>query len=226
MVLGAGRATRLAPLGLSVPKVLVDVRGRPLLERQLDYLARERIERVVVNAHHLAETIVSFARAYTGPIDLTVITEPQLLGTAGGVRNALGRLGEEPFFVLYGDVLIDEPLAPIVAAHGRRRAAATVTVYETDDVEGKGTVIADADGRVVAFAEKPARASTPALVNAGLYLLDPSFLRDLPPGVELDFGHDVFPGALTRGAQILAHRLAHPVIDVGTPEGLALARRM
>src|SRR3954454_22943445 len=94
MVLAAGRGTRLGSLGLTVPKVLVDVGGRPLLERQLDYLAREGIERVVVNAHHLAEAVDSFAREYTGALELSVVTEVQLLGTAGGVRNALDVLGD------------------------------------------------------------------------------------------------------------------------------------
>ena len=224
MILGAGRGTRLASIGMSVPKVLVEIAGRPLLERQIDYLGRQGVERVVINAHHLADAIESFARKHTGPVELTVVTEPKLLGTAGGVRNALHVLGEEPFFVLYGDVVMDEPLGPVAAAHGQRAASATVTVYESDDVEGKGTVLVDADGWVTAFAEKQARPPRPALINAGLYVLEPGFVAGLPPGEESDFGLDVFPAALAGGARILAHRLERPVIDVGTPDGLDLAR--
>jgi NDP-sugar pyrophosphorylase family protein len=225
MILGAGRGTRLAPLGLDVPKVLVDLEGSPLLERQIAYLAREGVGHVVINAHHRAEAIVSFAREHTGAPELSIVTEPTLLGTAGGVRNALELLGDEPFFVLYGDVVVDEPLAPIEAEHRRRGAAATVTVYESDDVKGKGTVLTDSDGWVTAFAEKAATATPgPALVNAGIYLLDPAFVADLPSGVELDFGHDVFPKAVARGERVLAYSLSGPVIDVGTPDGLERAR--
>src|SRR4051812_50224734 len=111
MILGAGRGTRLAELRLDVPKVMVDIGGRPLLERQIDYLAREGIERVVINAHHLAEAIESFARKHTGSVELTVVTEPELLGTAGGGRNAPPPLGAHPFFLLLRPVPGRVPLA-------------------------------------------------------------------------------------------------------------------
>lgn len=226
MVLGAGRGTRLASMGLRVPKVLVEVSGKPLLQRQIEYVGRQGVKRVVINAHHLSEAIEDFARDYTGPVELTVIREPALLGTAGGVRNALDRLGPAPFYVLYGDVLVDEPLDAVAETHERSGAAATVTVYETLDVEGKGTVLVEADGRVTGFAEKQdVSTARPALVNAGLYLLDPAFVTGLAPGVECDFGHDVFPAALASRTPMHAHRLARPVIDVGTPAGLELARR-
>jgi mannose-1-phosphate guanylyltransferase len=224
MILGAGCGTRLARIGLSVPKVLVQVGGRPLLESQIEYLGREGIERVVVNAHHRAEAIESFARAYDGAVELTVVTEAKLLGTAGGVRNALDILGDDSFFVLYGDVIFDEPLASIADVHRTRRADATLTVYESDTVEAKGTVIVDEEGWVTRFAEKQAPAGPPAFINAGLYLLEPAFVADLPAGVECDFGHDVFPAAVVRGSRMLTYSLPEPVIDVGTPEDLARAR--
>lgn len=224
MILAAGRGTRLGRLGLTVPKVLVEIGHQPLLRSQIDYLGRQGIERIVVNAHHRAEAIERFAARHPGPRALTVITERTLLGTAGGVRNALDVLGPEPFFVLYGDVVIDAPLAPIVQAHRRWGAAATVTVYRSDAVKGKGTVVVDREGRVRRFAEKEAAVRGPSLINAGLYLLEPRFIADLPRGQELDFGHDVFPAALARGCWVLAYELAQPVIDVGTPQGLALAR--
>lgn len=224
MILAAGRGTRLGRMGLGMPKVLVEVGQQPLLQSQIQYLAREGVERVVINAHHHADAIERFADRYQGPLTLIVIREQKLLGTAGGVRNALDVLGPEPFFVLYGDVVIDEPLAPIASAHRRRAAAATVTVYESDAVEGKGTVLVDRHDWIRSFIEKQGNIDGPSLINAGLYLLEPSFVEDLPPRTELDFGHDVFPAALARGSRILAHKLPQPVIDVGTPEGLARAR--
>jgi len=224
MILGAGPGTRLAELGLTVPKVLVPVGGRPLLATQIDYLAEQGVERVVVNAHHLAEAIQLFVAEYVGPVELTVVTEAKLLGTAGAVRNALAILTAEPFLVLYGDVVVDQPLAPMISDHFARGAAATVSVYESQIVKGKGTVAVDRDGWVTRFVEKGPNVRPPALINAGLYVLEPALLAGLPRGEELDFGHDVFPSALRHGVRILAHRLPHPVIDVGTPEGLALAQ--
>jgi NDP-sugar pyrophosphorylase family protein len=83
-----------------------------------------------------------------------VVTEPELLGTAGGVRNALPLLGAEPFVVLYGDVLTDAPLAPLQDAHARSGAAATLAVYESHETDGKGTIEVDGRDRIVAFREK------------------------------------------------------------------------
>jgi mannose-1-phosphate guanylyltransferase len=229
MVLAAGRGTRLAALDLGVPKPLVEIGGEPLLARQLRYLEAAGVQRVVVNAHHLSEAIEEFARQYRSrspaTAELVVIVEPQLLGTAGGVRNALDRLGPTPFVVLYGDVLVDEPLALLIDAHAESGALATLAVYESDELDGKGTVEVDAAGRVTGFIE---RGSFPpghrALVNAGLYVVDPALLREVAPGSFCDFGHDVFPAALARGERLATHLLAAPVIDVGTPEGLRRAR--
>jgi mannose-1-phosphate guanylyltransferase len=224
MILAAGRGTRLGCTGLMMPKALVEVGGQPLLQSQIEYLAREGVERVVINAHHRAEAIERFVDRYRGSVSLTVIRERKLLGTAGGVRNALDVLGPEPFYVLYGDVVIKEPLVPIADAHLRTAAAATVTVYESHVVEGKGTVEVDKQGWIRRFAEKQTTARVPSLINAGLYLLEPSFVTEVPPRTEIDFGHDVFPAALALGSRVFAYKLSRPVIDVGTPEGLALAR--
>lgn len=224
MLLAAGRGTRLQQLGLGVPKVLVDIGGDPLLAHQLRYLEREGVTRVVVNAHHLAEQVVDFARSYAGPVELLTVVEERLLGTAGGVRGALHHFDERSFAVLYGDVLLDASLPAVFAAHRSKGAAATLTAYESDAVLGKGLIEVAADGRVTAFVEK-GRSSGGGLVNAGLYVVDRSLIEALPPDTELDFGHDVLPAAIDGGKPVFAHLLRSPVLDVGTPEALALARR-
>jgi mannose-1-phosphate guanylyltransferase len=227
MILAAGRGTRLGELGRTVPKVLVDVGGEPLLARQIRYLKDEGVQRIVINAHHLASQIESFVADHPDAADIDVVVESTLLGTAGGVRNALVYLGDEAFVVLYGDVIVDEPLGAVSETHTRTRATATITLYQTTEIEGKGTVQITSEGVVSAFREKVASSPTDsvAYVNAGLYILDSDLLRSLPPDVELDFGHDVFPAALARGDTIAAHILAAPVIDMGTPAMLELARR-
>lgn len=229
MLLAAGRGTRLAPLGLSVPKILVDVAGEPLLARQLRYLAGEGATRVVVNAHHLAEQVQAFAADHSGRPDLVVITERELLGTAGGVRNALGQFSSDPIIILYGDVLTEAALPPIIASHRESGVAATITVYESTETAGKGTVGVDGQDRLLGFHEKADwRAPGPPrteLINAGLYVLQRSFVADFVRERQVcDFGHDVFPEALSRGVEIGVHRLAAPVLDIGTPPTLRQAQ--
>jgi NDP-sugar pyrophosphorylase family protein len=228
MILAAGRGTRLGELGRTVPKVLVDIGGEPLLRRQIRYLEAGCIENIVVNAHHLAAQIEDFVANHPSQANLQVVVEPQLLGTAGGVRNALALLGDDAFAVLYGDVVVDEPLGLLCETHRRTRAAATLALYQTTEIDGKGTVEIGPDGLVSAFHEKARTslaAGTVAYVNAGLYIIDPCLMRDLPQGVELDFGHDVFPSALNHGQRLAGHVLNAPVIDVGTPAMLELACR-
>jgi NDP-sugar pyrophosphorylase family protein len=227
MVLAAGRGTRLEALGLGVPKALVEIGGEPLLARQLRYLHGGGVQRVVVNAHHLGEAIEDFAAEYRSGAggELVVALEPDLLGTAGGVRNALAQLGEDAFLVLYGDVLFDEPLDALMATHRARGAAATLTVYESDRLEGKGVVEIDDDGLITHFVEKGERdPGARGLVNAGLYVVEPRLLAGLDPGEVADFGHDVFPEALERGERLAVHLLPAPVLDVGTPADLERAR--
>jgi NDP-sugar pyrophosphorylase family protein len=224
MILAAGRGTRLGSLGRSIPKVLVPVGGRPLLERQLEYLAGEGFSRVVINAHHLADQIASFIEIYRGPLEVTCIVEEELLGTAGGVRNALGLIGEGTFLVLYGDVMIDEPLTPLLEAHLRQQSLATLVVHEAQSAEGKGVVRVDHTGRVTAFEEKKQGRLGPALINSGVYVIEPDLVAPLRAGTPSDFGEDVFPRALKQGLRIFSYPTATPVIDIGTPDGLARAR--
>jgi len=228
MILGAGRGTRLGAASRTVPKILVDIAGQPLLQRQVVYLHAQGTRRVVVNSNHRAEKVEAFVHAYDGPVEVVEVREPALLGTAGGVRHALDQLGDQPFVVLYGDVLVGESLGALFAAHAANGAQATITVYESAELLGKRTVQVREDGRVYGFTEKaaPAGADEMGLINAGIYVIDPEFVADLPLGTELDFGCDVFPSAIEHQASIAAVRLAAPVIDVGTPAGLERAHAL
>jgi NDP-sugar pyrophosphorylase family protein len=224
MVLAAGLGTRLGPLGRTTPKVLLPIDGRPLLARQLELLAAAGVERVVVNAHHLASQIEAFLAAYPPPPEVVCSVEPRLLGTAGGVRRALSHLEPGPFIVVYGDVVVAEGLTPLVETHARTRPSATLAVHEERFAAGKGVVEVDDEGRVTAFVEKGSHGVGHFLVNSGVYVLESSVVASLPDGVALDFGHDVFPELLAAGRTMVAHRLERPVVDIGTEEGLARAR--
>jgi NDP-sugar pyrophosphorylase family protein len=226
IVLAAGLGTRLGDLGEQIPKVLIRVGGRPLLARHLELLGQAGVQRVVVNAFHLASHIEDFTREYEGPLELVCTVEPGLLGTAGSVRRALPYLEPGPFLVLYGDVVVHDRLESLVASHAKARPAATLAVHEEPSAEGKGVVKVDASGRVAAFVEKGEHGPGPFLVNSGLYMIESELVSGLPENAPYDFGHDVFPRALRRGETMLVHRLARPVVDIGTEEGLARARAL
>ncbi|MDQ2759949.1 MAG: NDP-sugar synthase [Actinomycetota bacterium] len=223
LILAAGKGMRLGELGRRCAKVLVSIDGRPLLDLQLEHLARQGVQRVVINAHHLSSQITEHIRCYTGTLRVTVLVEPSLRGTAGAAINALSALGDRTFLVLYGDVLNFEPFAPLLRTHFETGAVATLCVYERDETRNKGVVETDERDRVTSFAEKdPARAG-PGLVNAGLYVIEPLLLAGFPRDACLDFGHDVFPAALRAGHHLHVRRIPNPVLDIGTPEDLVRA---
>jgi NDP-sugar pyrophosphorylase family protein len=224
MILAAGLGTRLGALGAATPKILIEVGGRPLLERHLEYLADSGVARAVINVHHHADDVEEFVASYDGPLQVVCIREERLLGTAGGVRNALPELVPGAFLVIYGDILVQEPIRAMLDLHRESAARVTLAVHQADSAEGKGTVDVDPGGRVLRFAEKAGKfASGPALINSGIYVVETSAVEQLEPGRFADFGQHVFPALVAAGERLMAFRLAKPVIDIGTPEGLALA---
>jgi NDP-sugar pyrophosphorylase family protein len=222
MILAAGRATRLGALGRERAKTLIEIDGRPLLEHHLRYLGDQGVTRVVVNASHLAEQLVDFASGWQGPPALEVAVEDEPLGTAGGVIDALGRFEPGPLAVVYGDIIVSEPLARMGALHAGSGAVATLAVFDSDDVAAKGVVELEGD-RITGFREKDPEIAE-GWVNAGVYVIDPSLLDGFAAADHPDFGHDVFPAALAAGRDLRAHKLAAPVLDIGTPTDLARAR--
>ncbi len=223
MVLAAGRGTRLGALGERTAKALIEVGGEPLLAHQLRYLGGQGVGRVVVNASHLAEQLERFAAAQQGPPELRVVREPDPLGTAGGVLNALRLFEPGPIVIVYGDVISGEDLEPMAELHSRHRPVATIATYHSDRAQQKG-VLELSNSRVTAFVEKdPERTS--GWVNAGIYIVERDWLAGWeerePP---LDFGFDLLPAALDEGLELRAHHLEAPVLDIGTPADLKHAR--
>jgi mannose-1-phosphate guanylyltransferase len=226
MMLAAGRGTRLGELGRQVPKALVEIDGRPLLERQLRYLAREGVEHVVVNAHHLADQIVAYVAARSGPPHVEVVVEPELLGTAGGVRGALDRFDRgTPLIVVYADTILHASLAAVMASHVEAGVEGTLCGNWLANTHGKGVFETDLDGNILSFIEKPADAR-PGLASTGLYVLEHELLETIPAGEFYDFGLDVFPRALADGRRLQAYRLDALAHDIGTPETLAAAQAL
>jgi NDP-sugar pyrophosphorylase family protein len=224
VLLAAGHGLRLRPLTRTIPKILVDVGGRTLLERQLEYLARNGVTQVVLKTHHLGEQVASSLRTIRPPLAVQISHEERLSGTAGALRALAADL-TDTFIVLYGDVITDADLVGMVALHRARQAIATLACYLAPATPDKGLLRVDEDGKVAAFVEKRVTTSEPAWINAGLYVLEPAVLEYIR-GSTPDFGHDVFPLMLRSGCSLCAHPVEGQVIDVGTPDRLALARRM
>jgi NDP-sugar pyrophosphorylase family protein len=222
VLLAAGYGTRLAPLTHTVPKILVPIAGRPLLEHQLEYLAANGVDSVAMNVSHLADEVVAFLERTPQPVQVRVSREDEPLGTAGALLPLRDYLTES-FVVLYGDVVTDAPLRELMAYHRDRGGIATLAYHVSDDTAGKGLLEVDEHDRVVGFTEKPTTAG-PGRINAGIYVLEPAVLDLVEPG-HSDFGFDVWPAALARGLPLYGRRLQGYVHDVGSAAAIEAVER-
>lgn len=226
LLLAAGEGTRLRPLTLDRPKPMVPVGGRPLLEHLVALLRRHGVADIAINLHYKPEAIVDyFGTGEAFGVSITYSREERLLGSAGAVKQ-LGSFfaGDEPFLVLYGDVLTDLDLTELVARHRSSGAAATLALYRVKDPSRCGIVELDANNRVTRFVEKPAPGTVFSdLANSGIYVVEPAVIDRIPAERPFDFGHDLFPALLADGVPLAGQPLPGYILDIGSPERYAQA---
>ncbi|CAN5417868.1 NDP-sugar synthase [soil metagenome] len=198
MVMAAGLGTRLRPITYEVPKPMVPVANRPVLEQILRSLAAAGITEIVANLHWFPETIRdAIGDGSQLGIKLTYSYEDELLGTAGGVRNVREYFGDEPFLVMAGDALTDVDFAELGSAHASHDGIATLAVKRVSNTAEFGVVVTDADDRVQGFQEKPDPAEALSdRANCMIYAFDPEVFDHFPDKQAPDFALDVFPGLL------------------------------
>ncbi len=219
LLLAAGEGTRLRPLTLQRPKPMLPLGGRPILEYLVDLLRCHAVREIAINLHYKPEAIVDyFGDGSRFGVSITYSMETQLLGSAGAAKH-LDWFFNEPFLVLYGDVLADIDLTALVDEHLEHRGLGTLALYEVEDPTRCGVVKLDDQQRITRFVEKPPADAIPSnLANAGIYVLEPAILDYVTPGTVSDFGQDVFPAALERGAALYGSRPSGYLLDIGSPE--------
>ena len=217
--MAAGLGTRLRPLTYEVPKPMVPVGNRPVLELILRLLAGQGFEHVIANLHWFPDTIRDrFGDGSALGVELTYSYEEELLGTAGGVRNVRDYFGSDPFVVMAGDALTDVDLAALADAHRSNGGLATLAVKRVPDAREYGVVVTGSDGRVQGFQEKPDPAEALSdLANCMIYALSPEVFDYFPDKQVVDFALDVFPALLEHDVPFYVHETDAYWNDVGSP---------
>jgi mannose-1-phosphate guanylyltransferase len=212
MVLAAGLGTRLRPLTYVLSKPMVPVLDRPVMEHIVDLLDRHGYEQVIANLHHFPEMI----REHFGE-RLQYRYEPELLGTAGGVRACADFFGEGPFLVISGDALTDIDLGAFARRHREAGGIATLAVKQVPDTRELGVVLHDREGRVTGFQEKPSpEEALSDLGNCGIYMFDSQIFDYFPARPFADWAQDVFPALLENDVPFHIHQLHEYWNDVGS----------
>jgi len=221
VVLVGGEGTRLRPLTYTMPKPLLPIGNVAFLERQLAWLARHDVDEVVLSLGYLPDAFVEhFPDGHCGGVRVRYAVEEQPLGTAGGVRYAADQAGiAERFIVCNGDVLTELDLTALVRFHDQRGADATIHLARVPDPSAFGVVPTADDGEVKAFVEKPPPGRAPTnWINAGTYVLEPSVLAGIPPGLTVSIERETFPRMLDHPRHLFAYRSDGYWLDIGTPE--------
>jgi len=219
MILSAGEGRRLRPLTNHLPKPMLPLAGRPLLEHTITYLRDSGITDLAINLHHLPQAVIDyFGDGSSWGVSLRYSVEEKLLGSAGGVKR-LQDFFDETFIVYYGDLFTQADLNPMIDLHRQSGAPATMGLYRVPDPWNRGIVELNEEQVITRFAEKPPREQVFSdLANAGIYVLEPEVLDSIPAGQMYDFGHDVFPDMLAKGVPIAGYVIEETLIDIGLPE--------
>jgi mannose-1-phosphate guanylyltransferase len=230
MILAAGKGTRVRPITYTIPKPLIPILQKPVMEFLLELLRQHGFDQIMVNVSHLAHEIegyfrdgqrfgVSIGYSFEGSIvDGKLVGEA--IGSAGGLRKIqdFNTFFDDTFVVLCGDALIDLDLTAAVKQHKANGAIATVVTKKVpkEDVSSYGVVVTDDSGRIKSFQEKPSvEEALSTDINTGIYIFEPEIFDYIPPRQEYDLGGELFPKLVEKQAPFYAVSMDFEWVDIG-----------
>jgi mannose-1-phosphate guanylyltransferase len=230
MILAAGKGTRVRPITYTIPKPMIPILQKPVMEFLLELLRHHGFNQVMVNVSHLANEIegyfrdgqrfgVELAYSFEGRIvDGKLVGEAQ--GSAGGMRKIQDfyPFFDDTFVVLCGDALIDLDLTEALRQHREKGSIATIVMQSVPlkQVPSYGVVVTDEDGRIKSFQEKPkVEEALSTDINTGIYIFEPEVFKYIPSGVEFDIGGDLFPKLVADNAPFYGIRMDFEWVDIG-----------
>ncbi|NES80217.1 MAG: NDP-sugar synthase, partial [Moorea sp. SIO2B7] len=230
MILAAGKGTRVRPITHTIPKPLIPILQKPVMEFLLELLRQHGFTEIMVNVSHLAEEIESYFRdgqrfgVHIGYSFEGKIVDGELVGQAVGSAGGMRKIQDfYPFFddtfvVLCGDALIDLNLTEAVKYHKEKGAIATIVTKSVprENVPSYGVVVTDEEGKIKAFQEKPSvEEALSTNINTGIYIFEPEIIDYIPPNQEFDIGGDLFPRLVEIGAPFYSVPMDFEWVDIG-----------
>ena len=230
MILAAGKGTRVQPITHVIPKPMIPILQKPVMEFLLELLREHGFNEIMVNVSHLAEEIenyfrdgqrfgVQIAYSFEGRIEDGELIG-QALGSAGGLKKIQNfqPFFDDTFVVLCGDALVDLNLTEAVKRHREKGALASLVTKRVprDQVSSYGVVVTDDQGRVLSFQEKPSvEEAASDMINTGIYIFEPQIFDYIPSGQPFDIGSELFPRLVSAGASFYALPMEFEWVDIG-----------
>lgn len=230
MILAAGKGTRVRPITYTIPKPLIPILQKPVMEFLLELLRQHGFDQIMVNVSHLANEIEGYFRdgqrfgvnigySFEGKIVEGKLVG-EALGSAGGIKKIqdFNTFFDDTFVVMCGDALIDLDLTAALKYHRDKGAIATVITKSVpkEDVPSYGVVVTDQDGRIQSFQEKPSvEEALSTEINTGIYIFEPEIIDYIPPNQKYDIGGELFPKLVESKAPFYAVSMDFQWVDIG-----------
>ncbi|MDY6864292.1 MAG: sugar phosphate nucleotidyltransferase [Thermodesulfobacteriota bacterium] len=217
VILAGGKGMRLRPLTEDMPKPMVLIGGKPILEHQLEVLCRYGIKDVYILTGYMGDVIENYFRhGKSYGVNITYLREKIPLGTAGPVKQLEGKIDKD-FILLYGDIVFNVKLKDFIAFHESKKGAATLIVHPTDHLYDSDLIVTDDDSTINRILPKPHEDGYYRNIsNAAIYLLSPVVFKYIISGVQSDFMRDVFPIMLQNSEKLFAYKTNEYIKDIGT----------
>lgn len=231
MILAAGQGTRVRPLTFDLPKPMIPILGKPVMEYLVEHLAKYDIREIMVNVSYLHKKIeeyfgdgqrfgVQIGYSFEGHANDRGEVIPMPMGSAGGMKKIqeFGGFFDETTIVFCGDALVDMDIKSALFEHRKKGAIASVLTKEVplDRVSDYGIVVTDDDSRVLSFQEKPKQKEALSnMASTGIYIFEPQVIDLIPSACQFDIGSDLFPLLLEKGLPFYAQKKFFNWIDIG-----------
>ncbi|MEO1069578.1 MAG: NDP-sugar synthase [Cyanobacteria bacterium J06638_6] len=231
MILAAGKGTRVRPITYTIPKPMIPIMQKPVMEFLLELLRQHGFDQIMVNVSHLANEIegyfrdgqrfgVEIAYSFEGRIEENGELVGAAIGSAGGMRKIqdFSPFFDDTFVVLCGDALIDLDLTEAVRRHREKGSIATIITKPVPlkQVPSYGVVVTDDEGRVQSFQEKPSvEEALSTEINTGIYIFEPEVFDYIPSGVSFDIGGDLLPKLVEAKAPFFGIPMEFEWVDIG-----------
>lgn len=230
MILAAGQGSRVRPLTKDIPKPMIPILGKPVMEYLIEHLARHGVKEIMINVAYLNRKIeqyfsngqrwgVQIGYSYEGNYSHGELT-PSPLGSAGGMRRIqdFGGFFDQTTIVMCGDALVDLDISAALLEHKQKKAIVSVVTMQvpSTEVSNYGIVETDQNGRVISFQEKPtAQTARSNLASTGIYFFEPEAIDLIPAGQIFDIGSQLFPLLVEKNLPFYAQKRSYHWIDIG-----------
>lgn len=234
IIMAGGRGERLRPITDTIPKPMIDINGKPILEHITDLFKKFGIKNFIFSLYYLPHIITSYfgdGSKFGININYLIENPGQPMGTAGGIALAKKYINDT-FIVTSGDILRKINIDEIVKFHKEKNSFATLNTYKRFGPDPKSMLVFNEENQITDFIERPKLAANhqslstnPIWVNGSFYVMEPEIFDFIPKDQESDFGKDIFPKLLVNNKKIYAFPTEDYFVDIGNLEKLEMARK-